>query len=106
MDWTNIVLAVITLIGGCGWIVDRKKYQETIAGMQKDNSHKDMDLAKMYVDEFKENVANPLQAEVRGLKNNIKKLTNAVEKINDCDYRNQCPVRSELQKQPTDSREG
>lgn len=104
MDWTTIILAVLTLLGGCGWLVDHKSHKAKIEGLKKDNEQKDMQLAKTYVDEFRENVAKPLQTEVKGLRRNVKQLTNAVEKINDCDYRSQCPVRIELQKQPADSR--
>ena len=26
IDWTSIILAVITCLGGCGWVIDRKKH--------------------------------------------------------------------------------
>ena len=105
MDWTTIILAIIPVVGGFGWLFDHKRNQATIEGLQKDNEQKDMQLAKTYVDEFRENVAKPLQTEVKGLRRNIKQLTNAVEKVNDCEYRNQCPVRVELQKQSADTRD-
>lgn len=105
MDWTKIILAVITLIGGFGWLFDHKKHKATIEGLRKDNELKDMQLAKTYVEEFRENIEKPLLSELKGLRKNVKQLTNAVEKINDCDYREHCPVRAELQKQPTDTRD-
>lgn len=46
-----------------------------------------MNLSKMYVDEFRMNIARPLQEEVGDLKNEIAKLKNAIQRINDCDYR-------------------
>lgn len=30
VDWTSIVLGVITLLGGCGWVIDRKKHRQEI----------------------------------------------------------------------------
>ena len=34
IDWTNIILAVLTLIGGCGWIVNRRKYRQEVRSVQ------------------------------------------------------------------------
>ena len=56
-------------------------------------------LSKMYVEEFKENIADPLRHEVRELRTEITHLRNAIQKINDCPHSDACPVYSELQKQ-------
>ena len=53
MNWTEIVLGLLTMVGGCGWIVDRRKYKQEIEGLKADNRQKDMNLSKMYVDEFR-----------------------------------------------------
>lgn len=106
MDWTSIVLALITLGGGCGWVVDRRKHRQEIESIKADNRQKDMDLGKMYVDEFKTNIADPLRCEVRGLKNEVKKLKNAIGKIQDCPHAADCPVYDELQKQQADDDRG
>lgn len=34
MDWTSIILAVLTLIGGCGWLIDRKKLRQEVAELR------------------------------------------------------------------------
>ena len=99
MEWTSIVLAIITLLGGCGWLFDRHKHKQEVEGLRADNRQKDMDLSKMYVDEFKENIADPLRHEVRELRTEITYLRNAIQKINDCPHSDACPVISELQKQ-------
>ena len=88
MEWTSIVLAVITLLGGCGWIVDRHKHKQEVEGLKEDNRkkaqevesikadnrQKDMDLSKMYVDEFKENIAEPLRQEMEQLRTEVSEL--------------------------------
>lgn len=116
MDWTSIVLAIITLLGGCGWLLDRHKHKQEVEGLKEDNRkkaqevesikadnrQKDMDLSKMYVDEFKKNIADPLRREVRELKNEVKKLNNAISKIQECPHAADCPVYDELQKQQND----
>ena len=28
IDWTNVILGVFTLLGGCGWVIDRKKHRQ------------------------------------------------------------------------------
>ena len=85
----NIILSTLTLVAGGGWLFDRRRHRR----------QKDMNLSKMYVDEFKENIADPLRREVRELRNEITHLRNAIQKINDCPHSDACPVYSELQKQ-------
>lgn len=103
MDYTSIILALITLLGGCGWIFDRKRHKQEVAGLKADNEAKDMQLSKTYVDEWKTNIAEPLQREVKGLRRDVKKLTNAVQKANSCVHSDDCPVINELQNQQRDN---
>ena len=83
LNWTEIILGVLTLLGGCGWVLNRKKYR--------------LDLAKEYVEEFRRNIGEPLQQEVGELRKEVKELKDAVEGINDCPYRAECPVRDRMQ---------
>jgi len=99
----NLVLALLTLVAGGGWLFDRKRHRKEIDSLAADNRQKDMDLSKMYVDEFKQNIAEPLRREVRELKKEVKKLNNAIGKIQDCPHAGDCPVYDELQKQQVDS---
>lgn len=101
-NWLNWVLAVLTLVAGGGWLFDRKKHRQDIESLRADNRQKDMDLSKMYVDEFKENIAEPLRREVGGLRREVKHLRDAISKINDCPHAAECPVYDELQKQQAD----
>lgn len=73
----------------------RHEAQATAIG----NKQQEMELAKSYVDEYFANIIKPLQTEVRGLRRDVTKLRNAIEKIPDCAYSAHCPVRTELQHQ-------
>lgn len=99
MDWTSIVLGVLTLIGGCGWIVDRRKHKQEVEGLKADNRQKDMELSKQYVTEFRTFIAEPLQREVGELRNEVNQLRYALQKIGDCPHSASCPVYDELQRQ-------
>lgn len=99
LDWTSIVLGVLTLIGGCGWIVDRRKHKQEVEGLKADNRQKDMELSKQYVTEFRTFIAEPLQREVGELRNEVNQLRYAIERIGDCPHRSECPVREQLQRQ-------
>ena len=90
---------VLTLVAGGGWLFDRRRHRQEIESLTADNRQKDMNLSKMYVDEFKENIADPLRCEVRELRTEVNHLRNAIQKINDCPHSDACPVYSELQKQ-------
>ena len=103
MDWTSIILGVLTLLGGCGWLIDRKKHRQEIESLKADNRQKDMELGKMYVDEFRSNIADPLRQEVLELRNEIDQLRNAIQRIDRCPHRDTCPVYDELRKQSQSS---
>lgn len=92
----SIVLALITLLSGCGWIVNRRKYKQEVEQLKAENRQKYMDLAKEYVEQFRINIVEPIQKEVRHLRTEIKQLKDAIEKVNDCPYRDNCPVRKQL----------
>lgn len=97
MEWTSIVLAVITMLSGWAtyWF-DRRKHRQEVEGLKADNRQKDMELGKMYVDEFRSNIADPLRQEVLELRNEIDQLRNAIQRIADCPHSGTCPVREQL----------
>jgi hypothetical protein len=103
MDWTSIILGVLTLLGGCGWLIDRKKHRQEVEGLKADVRRKDMELGKMYVDEFRSNIADPLRQEVLELREQIDQLRNAIQRIDRCPHRDTCPVYDELRKQSQSS---
>ena len=94
----NIILSVLTLVAGGGWLFDRRRHRQEVESLKADNRQKDMNLSKMYVEEFKENIADPLRREVRELRTEVNHLRNAIQRINDCPHSDACPVYNELQK--------
>ncbi len=97
IDWSSVLLGLMTLAGGCGWIVDRRKYKAEVRAMEAESKQKYMDLAKEYVEEFRKNIVEPLKEQVEELRMEVKRLKNAIEGINDCAYRDECPVRKRMQ---------
>ena len=99
MDWTSVILGVLTLLGGCGWVMDRKKHRQEVEGLKADIRQKELDLGTDFVKKFKELIANPLENEVVNLRTEVNRLKDAVEGVNDCAYRAECPVRDCMRKQ-------
>lgn len=106
MDWMTLINYLIGGVGLVGLIVglltiraSRRKADAEADGAVVDTEQKKMALAEKYVDEFKENIYNPILKELKGLRRDVKNLRNAINKINDCPHADSCPVRSELQKQ-------
>lgn len=97
------------LLGGCGLIsvvisvvtlrASRRKAEAEADGAVADTEQKNMSLAKDYVEEFQANIRDPLLKEVKGLRRDVKNLKNAINRVNECPHKEECPVRSELQKQ-------
>ena len=97
MNWTEIVLGLFTLLSTCGWFVAGRKYRQEVESLKADNRMKDMELGKAYVDEFRSNIARPLQEEGKDLRMEIAQLRNAIQRIGDCPHSADCPVRDSLQ---------
>jgi hypothetical protein len=98
LDWSNIILGLLTLLGGCGWLIDRKKHRQEIESLKADNRQKDMNLSKDYVTEFRTYIAEPLQREVGELRAEVAQLRHAIQAIDACAHRDACPVINELAK--------
>lgn len=99
MDWTSIVLGVFTLLSSCGWFVSGRKHRQEVKSLKADNRLKDMELARLYVEQFQKDIAEPLRHEVRELRNEVMELKNAVEGVNECAYWSECPVRERMRQQ-------
>ncbi len=98
LNLTELVLGLLTFLSGIGWIVDRRKHRQEVESLKADNRQKDMNLSKMYVDEFRNNIAEPLQREVGELRNEVNQLRYAIQRIGDCPHSASCPVYDELVK--------
>ncbi len=84
MDWTKIILSLMTLISTGGWIVNHRKYK--------------LDLSTEFAEKFRKLIVEPLGDEIEKLRNEEKELKDAIEGIYDCTYRDDCPVRKRMQR--------
>lgn len=84
LNWTEIILGAMTLLGCCGWFVNRRRYK--------------LDVSTEFVSKFRELIVEPLEAEVDKLRTEVKELRDAIEGIYDCPYRDGCPVRDRMRK--------
>ena len=91
---TSVILGVLTLLGGCGWVIDKRKHKQEIESLKVDIRQKYMDLAKMYVDEFTKNIVTPLEKRVDELTNEVKELKDELENVKkSACYCANCPNR-------------
>ena len=97
MNWTEIVLGLFTLLSTCGWFVSGRKHRQEIESLKADNRQKDMNLSKDYVTEWRTYIAEPLQREVGELRQEVAQLRYAIQKIDACPHRDNCPVVDRLQ---------
>lgn len=100
LDFTSIILGILTFVNGFGWFFDRKKHKEEVQGMKADNKHKEMDLAKKYVDEYDRTIAQRLRNDVNDLRNEVNQLKDVLQKIKVCPYLVECPVLDGLLDKP------
>lgn len=49
IEWTAIILAIISFLSGLGWMLDRKKHRQEVESLKADNRMKDMELGNGFV---------------------------------------------------------
>ena len=105
-DWYSIIPSIAALLTACGWFVDGRLHRKKVKEQDIRNRQEEMELSKTYVTEFKENIAKPLQNEIKGLRRDVKNLQKAIKQANSCPHSDDCPVLDELQKQQRDDGDG
>ncbi|MCQ2299841.1 MAG: hypothetical protein MJZ81_06945 [Bacteroidales bacterium] len=81
----NFILALTTLLGGMGWLVERRKHKA-------EGEKAELDVSVIYVKEFQKHIVEPLKEE-------IQKNRNAISMMVYCPKYPDCPVMSQLQKE-------
>ena len=102
MEWTSVILGLMTLLGGCGWVIDRKKHRQEIESLRADVKQKELDLSTDFVQKFRTLISDPLEGEVEKLRTEVKELRDAIQGIYECPFRDECPVRQRMRKQQAD----
>ena len=96
INWTEVLLSLMTLLGSCGWFVAGKKHKQGVEGLKTENQMKKLDLSSEFVNKFRELIIGPLETEVKKLRSEVKDLKEAIEAVYDCPYRTECPVKDKL----------
>ena len=45
INWTEVLLSLMTLLGSCGWFVAGKKHKQEVEGLKTENQMKKLDLS-------------------------------------------------------------
>lgn len=91
----SIILAVLALVGNCGWIVAKRKYRQEVRKAEAEADREEFNLSAEYVKEFKEQVYAPLSEE-------LQKLRSAIDKVSTCALYPDCPVVRDLRHEGDD----
>lgn len=87
----TITLAILTILGNCGWVVSRAKYRQEVR-RSKANAEKDeLDLSTEFVKQFRAQIYNPLAEELTQLRAAIATITN-------CPKYPDCPVSQSIKR--------
>lgn len=101
VEWLRLLFEVV--LGG-GWIVSVMTIRSTRKKGRAEALQAEMELGRSYVEEFTKNIAEPLKEKVNdlekaanGLKRETARLRKAINKTNNCQWVDSCPVVRELQ---------
>lgn len=102
------VRLLFEVILGGGWLVSLVTLRATRKKQTAEALNAEMELGKSCVQEFTKNIAEPLKAKVNdlekavdGLKRETARLRKAINKTNNCQWVDSCPVVRELQNTET-----
>lgn len=109
---TEIWLAIIAIVGSVitavvTRFITRGKYELELERMryeikqlEANKNGVNLENTQKLIDIIMQQVTEPVEQEAKKLRYAVNRFTRAVEKIADCDYRDNCPVRAELQNNP------
>lgn len=96
MEWYDVISLVLNLVLGGGLLVtlltlrsQRKLADEQAKGAELDNDSKASETLMEYV-------VRPLKSEMTSLRREITRFRNAIERIPECQYSDECPVKESL----------
>jgi len=105
MTWLEILSIIINvLLGGGIWLTlvtlksVKQKASAEAKGADADAKSKEIDNNEKILKLNQEYVVEPLKREIARFSRVVTRFEKAFEKINDCEYKVDCPVRKELQK--------
>lgn len=115
IDFWHILLPIIAAIITAplsAWLMSKllhhkhelelSKLRADIDKMRSDVRSRELDNDKKAITMIMELVVDPLRGDMTTLQHNVKRLTNAINKIPFCPYADDCPVSRELQNSAAD----
>lgn len=99
MNWSEIISIVLNALLGGGIVVTIATLRATRNKAKAEAEQADATSTNTILKINQEYIVEPLQKEINALRNNIKSLTKALNRISDCPHSDVCPVRDELRKQ-------
>jgi hypothetical protein len=92
------LVAVLTT-APAGFLVGRKAKQSADKKAAAEAKLSELENDEKAAKIMQDYIVGPLQNEMKKLRRSMTKLERAIERTTDCEYRDNCPVRRELQKQ-------
>ena len=100
IDINSIILGLFTLLGGCAWFINWRKDRQEAKGMKLDNQHKELALAKRFIDDYNRTIVVPLEHRVDKMESKLDVLEDAIQSIYDCPLSSDCPVIGRMRGKP------
>lgn len=97
MDWTTIIVAVIGALSG-GILAAVATLKWTARKVQFEAKNTEVDYAKNLMETQVNFIVNPLKSEISALRKSVNRLEKAIERIPECQYSENCPVKVEINK--------
>lgn len=106
MGWLDLASVVLNVLLGGSLVVTlttlravRSKAEEEVNDLRAKIEGERIENEERASKVMMEYIVDPLKKELTNVRRDVRRLTNAINKAMECEYKDQCPVRDEMQKQ-------
>lgn len=101
-DWTGILSIVLNALFGGGLLLTLLTLRAYRSKASAESKSAELAADQTALQQFQEYVVNPLKKEVSSLRSEVRRFRKALDRIQDCEYRDRCPVAEHLKKEADD----
>jgi hypothetical protein len=97
MEWMQLISLILNLLFGGGLVI-LLTVKSTREKARFEAKNTEVDYAKNMMETQVNFIVEPLKKEIASLRRSINRLEKAIERIPECQYAENCPVKTEIQK--------
>lgn len=101
-DWVSVLSIVLNALFGGGLLLTLLTLRAYRSKASAESKSAELAADQTALQQFQEYVVNPLKKEVSSLRSEVRRFRKALDRIQDCEFKERCPVNEHLKKEADD----